>query len=159
MQPPEDADEVLDPRAAIVHGVAGSQAQAAGEDLLAGDDVGGPIEGVTAVVDGAAALGGLVDGAQELPLAGAHLRAGGGGAGGFVEEEADDQVVALVGEEAAEFVEPQGAVDALGLGGDEERSFARDGVGVVAVGGFCVAVVQSFEVFLELEGGIELRQS
>lgn len=97
MQPSEDANEVLDTRSTIIPSISCSQTQAAREDLLAGDDVGRPIEGVAAIINGAAALGGLVDGAQELPLAGAHLRAGDCGAGRLIEEEADDQVIAFVG--------------------------------------------------------------
>lgn len=60
-------------------------------------------------------------------------------------------------EEAAEFVEPEGAIDVFGwCGEDKSRVVAyRDG-GVVCVG-FGVVVVESFEVFLELKGGIELE--
>jgi hypothetical protein len=93
-----------------------------------------------------------------LPFAGAHLRAGSGGAGRVVEEEAHDQVVALVGEEAAELVEPEGAVDALGLRGDEGCCLAGYCNGVFTVLGFGIGVVEGFEVFLELESGIELEE-
>lgn len=110
VEAPEDVDEALDadvlaPRPAGPVRVAEDD-EAAGEQLLVGDDDGGPVEGVAAVVDGAAALGLLVDGAQELPLGGAHLGARRGAAGGGVEEEADDEGVALGDEEAAELVEP-----------------------------------------------------
>lgn len=96
VQPSEDADEVFDARSSVIYGIPRGEAQPAGEDLLARDDVGRPVEGVAAVVNRAAALGGVVDRAQELPLAGAHLRAGCGGAWRVVEEEADNQVVAFV---------------------------------------------------------------
>jgi hypothetical protein len=54
---------VLDASSTVVMGVTGTEAQAARKDLLACDDVGGPVEGMATVVNGAAALGGLVNGA------------------------------------------------------------------------------------------------
>lgn len=149
---------MLDTSSTVIMGVAGSEAQTAGKDLLASDDVGGPVESMAAVVNRAATLGGLVHGAQELPFAGAHLRAGGGGAGRAVEEKAYDQVVALVREEAAELIEPKGAVDAFGLRGHQRRRLAGYWSGVFPVLEFGIAVVEGFEVFLELERGIELEE-
>ena len=151
VQAAEDVDEVLD---TDVLGVSVAEDdEAAGEELLVGDDVGGPVEGVAAVVDGAAALGLLVDGAEELPLGGAHLGAGGGAAGGCIEEEADDEGVALRDEEAAELVEPEGAVDAGGWLGELDGRVAVDGLGAVGR----EVVVQGGEVLLKLEGRVELR--
>lgn len=112
VQPPEDVDEVLDTDILTV--VVAQNGEAAWEDLLVGDHVGGPVEGVTAVVDRTAALRLLVDGTQKLPLRGAHLGTRAGAAGRLIEEEADDERVALGNEETAEFVEPDGAVDAGG---------------------------------------------
>jgi hypothetical protein len=83
------------------------------------------------IIDRAAALRGLVHRAQELPFRGAHLGAGGRGTGGAVEEEADDEVVAFVYQEAAELVEPEGAVDAVGGCGEDGGCYAADGDEVV----------------------------
>lgn len=126
--------------------------EATGKDLGVCDDVGGPVEGVAAVVDGAAGARLLVDSAQELPLGGPHLWAGGGAAGRRVKEEADDQAVALSDKEAAELVEPEGAVGAGGGLGEDVGGLAGDGDGVV--GG--VVVVKGGEVFLQLESRVEL---
>lgn len=46
----------------------GSEGQAAGEVLGRRQGVGGPVERVAAVVDGAAGLGRVVDGAKVLPF-------------------------------------------------------------------------------------------
>lgn len=108
MQAAEDVDEVLHSRI-LVLGVRWRR-KAAGEDLLVGDDVGGPVEGVTAVIDSAAALGLLVDSAEELPLRRSHLWARGRTTRGGIEEETDYQGVAFGNKEAAEFVEPEGSV-------------------------------------------------
>lgn len=66
---------------------------------------------MTAVVDRAAALGLLMNSAEELPFRCAHLGACRGGAGRCVEKEPYDQGVALRDEEAAELVEPEGSID------------------------------------------------
>ena len=154
VQPAEDVDEVLDRGGLVVAALARGRGrhEARGEDLGVRDHVGGPVEGVAAVVDGAAGFRGVVHGAQELPLRGAHLRARGGAAGRGVEEEADDEGVALRDEEAAELVEPEGAVDARGRRGEELGRLAGYGYGVAAG----VVVVEGGEVLLELEGGVEL---
>lgn len=52
-------------------------------------------------------------GTEELPFGGAHLGAGVCAARRAVEEETADEGVALRDEEAAELVEPEGAVDAM----------------------------------------------
>lgn len=146
----EDVDEVLDGDALAV-GV-GRDDEAAGEDLGVGDDVGGPVEGVAAVVDGAAALGLLVHGAEELPLRRAHFRTRIGAAGRRVEQEADDEGVALRDEEAAEFVEPEGSVDGWRRGGELDGGGATNRLGV-ALG---VVEMEGSEMLLELECRIEL---
>ena len=118
MQPSKDANEVLNTRSAIIHRIPCGQAKSAGEDLLTGNDIGRPVKSVAAVIDSATAFRSLVNSAQELPLTGAHLRACYCGAGRIVEQEADDQVVAFVGEEAAELVEPECSIEAVGLTGN-----------------------------------------
>lgn len=80
--------------------------KSAGKDLRIGYHIGSPVERVTAVVNSAAALGNFVDGAEKLPFACAHLRAGGGAAGWSVEKKADNQAVALSDEESTELVKP-----------------------------------------------------
>lgn len=112
MQPAEYIDEILDTHILTVVVIVDDKA--AGEDLLVGHNVGSPVQGVTAVVDGAAALGLLVHSAEELPFGSAHFRARARTAWGGVEEEANDQGVALRDEEAAELIEPDGPVDAIG---------------------------------------------
>jgi hypothetical protein len=79
------------------------------------------------IVNRAAGFRGLVHRAQELPFRGAHLGAGSRRTWGAVEEKADDEVVAFVDEEAAELVEPEGAVDAVGGCGEDGGCYAADG--------------------------------
>ena len=101
--------------------------------LLRREDEGSPIECVARVVDCAAWFWRLVHSAEVLPLRGAHFRACGRGTGWGFSEEVDDEVVGFKDEEAGEFVEPEGAVDARGWGGDLESGFGSDrgrGVGV-----------------------------
>lgn len=99
VEPPEDVDEVLDADVLAVR--VAKDDEAAWEELLVRHDVGGPVQGVAAVVDRAAALGLFVDGTEELPLGGSHLRAGVGAAWRGVKEEADDEGVALGYEKSA----------------------------------------------------------
>lgn len=61
VQPTEDVDQALDANILAMNIV--DHDEAAGEDLLVRDDVGGPVEGMAAVVDGTAALRLLVHGA------------------------------------------------------------------------------------------------
>ena len=151
MQSSKDVDEALDTRVPAL-GVA-DDGESAGEQLLVRDDVGRPVEGVAAVVDCAAALGLLVDGAQELPLRGPHLGARGRAARGVVEQEPHDEGVALRDEESAELVEPDGAFDARGGLGQLEGGFA--GYGLRAAGR--VVVVHCGEMLLKLESRVELH--
>lgn len=152
MQPAEYVDEVLN-RNALVMRITQDD-DSAGKYLGIRDDIGRPVEGVAAVVDSATTLGLLVDGAQKLPLGGAHLGTGGGTAGRRVEEEADDEVVALRDEEAAELVEPQGPIDRRWR--RRELDGRRAGYGLRVAGR--VVIVEGGEVFLELEGRIELQR-
>ena len=68
----------------------------------------------------------------------------------------DDKVVGFKDEEAGELVEPEGAVDARGRGGDLDGGFGGDGGGGVGGGGVGVVGVEGFEVFLELKWGVKL---
>lgn len=111
MQPAEDVDQALDADILAMNVV--NHDEAAWKDLLVRNDVGSPVEGVAAVIYGTAALRCFVYGTEKLPFGGAHLGAGVCAAGGAVEEEAADEGVALRDEEAAELVEPEGAVDAI----------------------------------------------
>jgi hypothetical protein len=108
---------------------------------------------VAAVVDGAATLGLLVDGAEKLPFRGSHfgtcLRATRRG----IEEEANDELVALGDEESAQLIEPNGSVDASRWLGKLVRGLASNGLR--ARGG--MMVVQSGEMLLKLKGRVELR--
>lgn len=126
--------------------------EAAREDLLVCDNVGSPIQGVAAIVDGAAALGLFVDGAEKLPFRCAHLGARAGATRGRIKQEANNERVALRYEEAAQLVEPDGTVDAGWRLCELESSLSSNGL---CVGGGMVAV-ESGEVFLELEGRVEL---
>jgi hypothetical protein len=72
----------------------------------------------------------LVHRAEELPFTSPHLGTGQGGAGRGVEEEADEEGIALLDYETGEFVEPEGAVDGWGGGrGEEEGGLADYGDG------------------------------
>jgi hypothetical protein len=127
--------------------------KAAGEDLVVGDDVGCPVKGVAAIVDSAAALGSVMNSAQELPLPSAHLRAGSGATGGAIEQKPHDQGVALGDEEATELIKPQGLVGPLRRSGKQLGCFAADGSGLAVR----VVVVKGSEMLLELEGRVELE--
>jgi hypothetical protein len=95
-------------------------------------------------------------GAQELPFTSPHLRTGCRGTGRIVEKKPNDNVVAFVYQETAEFVEPEGAVHTFRLCGNEDGGLACNGNDVLAFSGLGVVMVKSFEVFLKLKGGIEL---
>ena len=111
---------------------------------------------MAAVIDRTTALRRFMHSAQELPLTGPHFRTSSCRTRRIVEQEADDKVVALVYEEAAEFVKPEGAVDAFWLRGDQHGCLACDWDNVLAVDRFAVVIMEGFEVFLELKGGVEL---
>jgi hypothetical protein len=113
MQTAEDVDEVLNSGALLVV----IDDKPAREDLRVGHNVGSPIESVTAVVDGTAILGRLVHGTQELPLARTHFGARGCAARRGIEQEADDQAVALSNQEPAQLIQPQGFVHTSRRGG------------------------------------------
>lgn len=81
-----------------------SEGQAAGEVLGGGQNVGRPIEGVAAVVNGAARLRWVVDSTQVLPFGSAHLRAGLGGTGGFVGEERNKDEIDFLAQEPTQLV-------------------------------------------------------
>lgn len=66
-----------------------------------GKDVRSPIERVTAVIDSAAGLRGIVDGAEVLPFRGLHFGTRLDGAGWVLGEEGNDKVVDFHREEAA----------------------------------------------------------
>ena len=133
-----------------------AERQAAREVFLRREDAGGPVERVAAVIDGATGLGRIVYGAEVLPFRGAHLGAGLSGARWGFGEEGDDEVVGTLGEEAAELIEPERALDVLRGLGEDECGFPRYGGLVRRVGGFGVRVIESFEMFLELKRGVEL---
>jgi hypothetical protein len=95
-------------------------------------------------------------GAQELPLTGPHLWASCCRTRRIVKQEADDKIIAFVYKKAAEFIEPEGTVDAFWLCGDEDCRLACDRNNVLAIGGLGVVVVEGFEMFLQLKGGVEL---
>ena len=72
-----------------------------------------PIQRVTAVIDSAAGFRGIMDGAEILPFRGLHFRTRLSRARRVFEKESHDQIIDFHGKEAAEFVEPQGPVNAL----------------------------------------------
>ena len=84
---------------------------------------------------------GLVYGAEVLPFAGAHLRAGLRGAGRGVGEEGDDDGVGLLDEEAAELVEPDVFAGPRWWGAELAGDVEGDGLDGVAVGRVRVGVV------------------
>lgn len=61
---------------------------------------------MVAVVNGTARFGGLVDGAEILPLARSHLGTGLAGAGRIVIHQKDGDNIGLLGQESTEFIEP-----------------------------------------------------
>lgn len=69
-----------------------------------GEGIGGPVEGVAAVVDCATRFGRVVYRAQVLPLGSAHLWTGQGRTRWVVCEEGGDDGVDFLYEEAAELI-------------------------------------------------------
>lgn len=61
---------------------------------------------MAAVIDSATRFRRFVNGAEKLPLTGAHLGAGSGGTGGFIEQESDNEFIAFVDQKSAELIEP-----------------------------------------------------
>ena len=122
--------------------------EAAREVLGIGHGVCRPIKGVAAVVDCAAALWCIMHGTQKLPLARSHLRAGGGAAGRLIEQETNNEVVALCNQKAAKLVQPDRLID-MGRG-------RRKNLGRLPGDGSCVAggmmPMKCCQVLLELEG-------
>lgn len=102
---------------------------------------------MTAVIDGAARLRWIVYRAQILPFACPHLVAGQAGAWRVIGEQSIDDVVDLLTEEAAEFVEPERLVDAIGRLSELYCGLSVYGCcgrGILSVNG---GSVESFEVF------------
>lgn len=101
-----------------------------GEDLLVCDNVGGPIKRMAAIVDCAATLGLLMDRTKELPLGGAHFRAGVGATRRGIEKETDDKGIALGDKKPAKFVEPDSSVDIGRRLSKLQRGCARERLGI-----------------------------
>lgn len=83
-----------------------AESQSAGKVFRRRKDIRGPIEGMAAIVDGAAGFGRIVHGTEVLPLGCPHLGASLGGAGRRVGEEGDDKIVDFHSQEATQLVEP-----------------------------------------------------
>lgn len=81
--------------------------------LAGGESVGSPVKGVTAVIYCAAGLGRIMDGAEVLPLGGAHLRTGLRRARRLIGEESSDDDIDLLYQKSAELVQPWRTVDAV----------------------------------------------
>lgn len=111
---------------------------------------------MAAVINCSAGFRRVVDGAEVLPFAGAHFGARGRGAGRVVGEEGDDDGVCFLNEEAAEFVEPDVAGGVGRWGGEFLRNVGVDGLDGVTVRRMGVVPVEGFEVFSQLEGGVDL---
>jgi len=93
MQPAEHIDEIL--HANILAMIVVVNNKTAREDLLVGHDVGSPVQCMAAVVNGATALRLLMHSTEKLPFGSAHLGARVRTAWRGVEEEPNDQGVAL----------------------------------------------------------------
>ena len=106
---------------------------------------------MTAVVYGAAGFWGVVYGAEILPLGGTHFRTARRRTGRFVSEKSNDDIVGFDGEEAAELVQPQIAVERsrrlwalyLRWSCQLESSLARYGGGEAVIGVVGEAFVES----------------
>lgn len=119
-----------------------------GEELLVGHDVGCPVERVAAVVDGAAALGLLMDRAKKLPLGSSHLGTRLRTARRGVEEEPYDELVAFGDEESTKLVEPDGAIDARRRLGELVSCLARYRLSARG----CAVVMEGSKMLLQLKG-------
>lgn len=89
-----------------------------------------------------------MDGAEKLPLRGAHLGARCGRARRGIEKKADYQAVALRDQKAAELVEPERSIDTGRRGGQLNGSRSSDRCRIRSG----VMIVQCCEVFLKLKG-------
>lgn len=150
VQPAKHVDKVFHPNVLAVRIV--HDDKSAREDLLISHDVGGPVQGVAAVVNRTTALRLLVNGAEKLPLGGTHLGASASATGWCVEQETNDERVALGNQEAAELVKPEGTVDAGGRLSQLQGGRTSKRLGV---GGGMIAV-EGREVLLQLEGRVQL---
>ncbi len=90
-----------------------SKRQTAGEILLRSKDIGGPVQSMAAVIDGAARLGWIMHCAEVLPFRGTHLGACCGRTRWSFTKEGNDQVIDLNHQQAANLVQPQCAINAF----------------------------------------------
>ena len=119
---------------------------------------------MTAIVYGAAGFRRVVYRAEVLPLGGTHFRTAGCRAWRFVGEEGNDDVVGFDGEEATELVQPQIAVERrrrlwamyLRWSCQLESSLTHYGAGEAVVGVVGEAFVEGQQIFLCLEGRVDL---
>lgn len=96
---------------------------------------------MTAVVDGRAGLGRVVDGAEVLPFGGSHFVACCRGAGGGVGEEGNDYGVGLLDQKAAELVQPDFFGSVMRWMGELSGEIGGYGVGRCRIGRMCEGVV------------------
>lgn len=111
---------------------------------------------MAAVVNRAACLGRIVDGAQILPFRRLHLRARLRRARGILREKRHDQIVQFHRKEPAQLVQPQGPVHALRGFRKLDSNVAIDRGNRLGAFGSRVMAMQGFQMFLELEGGVKL---
>lgn len=107
---------------------------------------------MTAIIDRAAALGRIVDGAEELPLARAHFGACVCTAWRSIEQKAYDKAVALSDQEAAEFIEPKCLIGSGRWCRQHLCCFAGHRGGIADR----MVVVKSCKMFLKLKCRVEL---
>lgn len=111
IHPPKDVGQM--PLLLVLRVLVSAHGQPRRKGLWRREEVGSPVECVAAVVDGAARLRRLVDGAQVLPLGCAHLGTSDGGARRAVGEESDNERVHFLCEKAAQLVEPKRPIHVL----------------------------------------------
>lgn len=112
---------------------------------------------MAAVVDCTAWFRGIVHGAEVLPFGGTHFRTRLRGARWVFGKESNDETVHFHREEPTKLVEPERSFDAIGSFCEPCCDFVgywRERRGSGRAGKI---VIERFEVFLQLEGRVELR--
>lgn len=113
--------------------------------------VGGPVQGVIAVIDSVASLWRIMHRTEVLPFRGAHLRARILGAWRLLLVECDDHIVFPYYKKAAELVKPQKRVYSIWCFNQFIGRLRVDRYGVVSLLGFGKGSIKSFEMLLKLK--------
>lgn len=139
---------MLYPSPPVILRVSGSETQPAWKYLLTRDYICSPIKRVTAIVYRAARFWGFMYGAEKLPFAGAHFRAGCRRTWWSVEEETNDQIIAFIDQKTAELVKPQSSINVFRRCRNNRGSRSCDWNCMSTIRRFGMVVMESFKMLL-----------